>query len=155
VADRPTLFVDRSLGKGVGRRPREAGATVELHDDHFEQNTTDSTWIPDVKARGWVILTKGKNIRRPSGEREGVLTAGVRVFTLVSGNLSGQRMAELFIQNLNLAEIERVSEVAIPPFAYTVGPEGCRPVPIQPVPPSIRDIESEPEEGDGGGPVLR
>ena len=69
MADRPTFFVDRSLGKQVGRRLREAGATVELHDDHFEETTKDSVWTPDVTARGWVILTKDKNIRRRGGER--------------------------------------------------------------------------------------
>lgn len=107
MADRPTLFVDRSLGKGVGHRLREGGARVELHDDHFGQNTPDSTWIPDVTARGWVILTKDKNIRRPHGEREDILTAGARVFTLASGNLNGQQMAEIFTQHLTEIEGSR------------------------------------------------
>jgi hypothetical protein len=81
--------VDRSLGKGMGRLLREAGATVELHDDHFPQTELDKNWIPNVTARGWVILTKDKNIRRPSGEREDVLLAGAKVFTLTSGNMRG------------------------------------------------------------------
>jgi hypothetical protein len=130
VADRPTLFVDRSLGKGVGRRLRDAGASVELHDDHFEQTTPDSVWIPDVTARGWVVLTKDKNIRRPHGEREDVLIAKARVFTLTSGNMNGQSMAELFIRYL--AEIERIAREQTPPFAFAVGPTGL----IQIIPPS-------------------
>ncbi len=105
-----------------GRGLREAGASVELHDDHFGQTKLDSVWIPDVSTRGWVILTKDKNIRRPHGEREDLLTAKARVFTLTSGNLNGARMAELFI--MNLTEIERIAEVQVPPFAFTVGPEG-------------------------------
>lgn len=138
MADRPILFVDRSLGKGVGRRLREAGASVELHDDHFGQTTPDSTWIPDVTARGWVILTKDKNIRRPRGEREDVLTSGARVFTLTSGNMNGQRMAEIFIQHL--VEIERIAGVQAPPFAFAVSPDGI----IQIIPPLTPPVDPPP-----------
>ncbi|MGL4552324.1 MAG: hypothetical protein ACRC33_14185 [Gemmataceae bacterium] len=114
MAARPTLFVDRSLGKGVGRRLRDAGATVELHDDHFAQTTKDSEWIPDVTARGWVILTKDKNIRRPRGEREDVLAAAAKVFTLTGGSMSGEEMARTFIGHL--VEIERIAGSQSPPF---------------------------------------
>ena len=120
MADRPTLFVDRSLGKKVGKRLREAGAIIELHDDHFHQATEDRIWIPDVTARGWVILTKDKNIRRPSGEREDVLLAGARVFTLTSGNMSGDVMAQTFIKHL--ADMERIAGSQAPPFVYSIGP---------------------------------
>ena len=142
MADRPTLFVDRSLGKRLGDRLRQAGASVELHDDHFEQTTLDSTWIPDVTARGWVILTKDKNIRRPHGEREDVLTAGARVFTLTSGNMNGQRMAEIFIQYL--ADIERIALSQSPPLAYAVGPNGL--IQIIPPPTTPPQPPSEPDE---------
>jgi predicted nuclease of predicted toxin-antitoxin system len=130
VAERPTLFVDRSLGKGVGQSLREIGATVVLHDDEFEQTTPDADWIPEVTARGWVILTKDKNIRRAGGEREDVLKAGARVFTLTSGRMSGQQMSEVFISNLD--EIERIAIEVTPPFAYSVGPNGCQEIPITP-----------------------
>ena len=121
MADRPTFFVDRSLGKGVGRRLREAGASVELHDDHFAETTSDSVWIPDVTERGWVILTKDKNIRRPRGEREDVLLAKARIFTLTSGNMNGENMAKIFIDRL--AEIERDANSETPPFVFVVGPD--------------------------------
>lgn len=133
MTERPTFFVDRSLGKAVGRRLREAGATVELHDDHFDQTTPDSTWIPDVTRRGWVILTKDKNIRRSRGEREDVLTAGARVFTLTSGSMSGAGMAQTFIDHLE--SMERVSASQTAPFAYAVGPSIF--VQILPMPTSI------------------
>ena len=120
MTERPTFFVDRSLGKGVGRRLREAGAAVELHDDHFAEATPDAVWIPDVTARGWVILTKDKNIRRPRGEREDVLLAGAKVFTLTSGNMSGAAMAQALVERL--ADMERVGSSQEPPFVYAVGP---------------------------------
>lgn len=142
MADRPTLFVDRSLGKGVGRRLREAGATVELHDDHFAQTTLDSDWIPVVTARGWVILTKDKNIRRASGERADLLNAGARVFTLSSGSMNGQMMAELFIGCL--AEIERISLEQPAPFAFAVGLEGFTQIipPPTSIPPAAEEQDN-------------
>lgn len=66
MPDRPTLFVDRSLGKGVVNALRDAGARVEFHDDHFSQDAEDVEWIPKVSENGWVILTKDKHIRRSS-----------------------------------------------------------------------------------------
>jgi len=133
VADRPTLFVDRSLGKSVGRLLRGVGVAVELHDDHFAQTELDRNWIPIVTGRGWVILTKDKNIRRPSGEREDVLLAGAKVFTLTSGNMNAANMAAIFIRFVD--EIEQIAATQTPPFAYAVGPDGLQQIQLNPVPP--------------------
>jgi hypothetical protein len=126
----------------VGRLLREAGATVELHDDHFPQTELDKNWIPNVTARGWVILTKDKNIRRPSGEREDVLLAGARVFTLTSGNMRGSDMATVFIQHLS--EIEQIASTQTPPFVYVVGPGVLQQILPEKTPPQ----EDQPEEDE-------
>jgi hypothetical protein len=47
-------FVDRSLGRGiVVETLRAAGQQVHAHDDHFAQNTPDTTWLTEVGRRGW------------------------------------------------------------------------------------------------------
>ena len=93
-----------------------------------------------------MILTKDKNIRRPHGEREDLLAARARVFTLTSGNLSGQLMAELFIQHL--PEIERIAVEQAPPFAFAVGPGGVRQILPEPAPPSPDTTSpTSPESG--------
>jgi hypothetical protein len=145
VAERPTLFVDRSLGKGVGRKLREAGATVELHDEHFQQCELDKVWIPEVTKRGWVILTKDKNIRRACGEREYVLLAKARLFTLSSGSMSGALMAETFVNNL--AEIERIAATQTPPFSYIVSPGGLQQIALV-HPPKASADEQPPDDED-------
>ena len=38
MADRPTFYVDRCLGKAVARALRAAGADVRVHDDFFAQH---------------------------------------------------------------------------------------------------------------------
>jgi len=122
VAKRPTFYVDCCLGKTVAEALQAAGATVELHKDNFAQDTEDTTWIPRVAARGWVILTKDKNIRRRHGERETTLLAQARMFTLSSGSMSGATMAELFVRNLD--GMEALALALEPPFLAVVGQDG-------------------------------
>lgn len=72
------FFIDRSLGrKYVAEALRTAGATVEVHDDHFPQTTPDVDWLAEVGRRGWVVLSKDERIRRNRIERE-ALEAGRR-----------------------------------------------------------------------------
>lgn len=122
MADRPTFYVDRCLGKTVAKALRSAGAVIEIHDENFAQDSQDETWIPVVARRGWVILTKDKNIRRPRGERESVLTAEARIFTLCSGNMRGADMAAFFVRHLS--DMEQVADALEPPFVAVVGHDG-------------------------------
>lgn len=129
MADRPTFYVDRCVGKRVVKELRDAGATVQAHDDNFAQDAADTVWIPDVTARGWVILTKDKNIRRRAGEREAVVAASARIITLTSGNMSGKTMADLFVANLTAMEQLAATQPA--PFVAILGPDGMRVVHTQ------------------------
>jgi predicted nuclease of predicted toxin-antitoxin system len=124
VADRPTFYVDRCVGKAVVQALRGAGARVEAHDDHFAQDAADEEWIPDVTARGWVILTKDKNIRRRAGEREALVAAHPRIITLTSGNMRGADMAALFVGHL--AEMEKLAGTQPAPFVAVLGPAGMQ-----------------------------
>jgi predicted nuclease of predicted toxin-antitoxin system len=124
VPTRPTFYVDRCLGKAAGQALRDAGASVEVHDDHFAQNAPDEEWIPQVAERGWVILTKDKNIRRHAGEREAVVTAHARIITLTSGNMRGADMAVLFVAHLT--EMEDLATAQPAPFVAVLGPNGLQ-----------------------------
>jgi hypothetical protein len=122
VAERPIFFVDVCLGKTVAEALKAAGASVELHRDSFAQDVEDTTWIPRVAAKGWVILTKDKNIRRRHGEREATLLAQARMFTLSSGSMRGGVMAELFVRNLDAMEAMALGIEA--PFLAVVTQDG-------------------------------
>jgi hypothetical protein len=85
-----TFFIDRCLGnKLIVETLRTAGVNVEIHDDHFGKNTQDVDWIPEVGKREWIILTKDAKIGKNKIERLAVADTGVRMFVLVSQNLSG------------------------------------------------------------------
>ncbi|MDF5719729.1 MAG: hypothetical protein PUP91_04400 [Rhizonema sp. PD37] len=93
------FFIDRSLGKThVVNALRNIGELVEIHDDHFNQATADTDWLPIVALKGWVILTADKKIAHRRLELMAVQESGARMFVLVSGNLSGIEMAEIFVQ---------------------------------------------------------
>ena len=112
------FFVDRSLGRGVAEALRKGGAQAEHHDDHFAQDAPDQDWLGEVGRRGWLVLTKDKEIRRRTLEREALLAAGVRAFVLTSGNLRGAEMAEIFVRHLR--RMERLARRTPPPFIARV-----------------------------------
>ena len=91
------FFIDRCLGKHpIIETLRGTGVTVEIHDDHFPQNTLDQDWIPRVGEWGWIILTKDERIARNSIERQAVARVGARMFNLASKKLSGEETAFAF-----------------------------------------------------------
>jgi predicted nuclease of predicted toxin-antitoxin system len=93
-----TFFIDRCLGnKLIVETLRAAGVSVEIHDDHFGKNTQDIDWIPEIGRRGWIVLTKDARIGKNQIERLAVANARVRMFVLVSQNLSGADMANIFV----------------------------------------------------------
>jgi hypothetical protein len=134
------------VGKGVVLALRGAGARVEAHDDHFAQNEPDESWIPAVAGRGWVILTKDKNIRRRAGEREALVTASARIITLTSGNMSGAVMAALLVQHL--ADMEQLALSQPAPFVAILGPGGMQVVMPKPTTAAEKDTTNAPGPED-------
>ena len=77
------FFVDRALGGSVVPMGlRKAGLEVEVHDDHFAQNTPDQEWLPEIGKRRWVLLTKDMRIQTNAIERRTLLDNKVAAFML-------------------------------------------------------------------------
>ena len=96
-AKQTVFFIDRCLGSvRLVTALREAGITIEIHDDHFPQSAQDEDWLPEVGRRGWVVLTKDARIGKRLPERLAVASANIRMFVLASQNLSGQDMIDSF-----------------------------------------------------------
>ena len=92
------FFIDRCLGKKhIATALNSSGVAVEIHDDNFGQNAIDVDWLPEVGKRGWIVLTKDAKIGKNHLERMAVTNAGISMFTLVSQNLSGKQMADIFL----------------------------------------------------------
>jgi len=96
-----TFFIDASLGgKTLAEALRNAGAKVEIHNDHFVQGTPDEDWLREAGARGWVVLTKDDRIRYHELERLALMSARVRSFVLTAKGLRATEYAALFVNAL-------------------------------------------------------
>ncbi len=91
-------FIDRSLGKHlIVDALRAAGARVEVHDDHLARDAPDEEWIALVGERGWIAVTKDKNIRYRANEIAAIKLHRARVLVLRAKNATGGDMADLLV----------------------------------------------------------
>ena len=121
--DQPTFFVDRCLGSGdVPEALAKAGAKLERHDDHYPQDQEDVDWLPKVGARGWIVLTKDKAIRRNELEIAALMGAGVGAFILSAGQLTGPQMGAALVKAL--PKMRRLVATRVRPFVATVTASG-------------------------------
>ena len=105
-----TILTDECLGRNdVPEALRRAGATVIAHHEKFAPGTSDDVWLSALaEHQDWIVLTKDSQIRRRPLEREAFKNARARVFTLTSGNLTGEQQAEAFVRAL--PKIRRLSK---------------------------------------------
>lgn len=110
-----TLYLDRNLGKHqVANALRDAGYAVEIHDDHLPMDAPDEDWISLVGRKGWIALTKDKNIRYRYAELAAVKEHHARVIVIRAKNLTGAEMAVLVVR-YNL-KIQKYAADNSPPF---------------------------------------
>lgn len=95
---------------------------VHVHDDHFDPEEQDSIWLPLVAQRGWVILTKDKDIRHRALELEAVLQHDAYLLTFGKGDYTAQEMAEAF--RLALPTLRRAIAGFHPPLLARISKKG-------------------------------
>jgi hypothetical protein len=98
----PEFFLDRSLGRHVvADALRAEGLAVQTLAERYpetEELVEDEVWIPEVTAAGLVILMKDDRIRRKPREQQAILESGARAFVVTNANLTGEQLAELFVE---------------------------------------------------------
>ena len=66
---KPVIFLDENHCRNphMIRAVEEHGLLCEKHLDHFARGTEDTSWLPVVGQRGWVLVTTDARIRtKPS-----------------------------------------------------------------------------------------
>jgi hypothetical protein len=81
---------------------RSAGADVKVHDELFPQGTEDVVWLSEAGAHRWVVLTRDDRIRYNKLEKQAVLAANLRFFSITSSSLTGDEAAALLVSALGL-----------------------------------------------------
>jgi hypothetical protein len=75
---------------------RDAGHVAHVQGaDTFGTGTPDVEWLPKVGERGWVLITKDKNIRKREIELRALRESGVRAFVITAGGLKGEEQARV------------------------------------------------------------
>jgi PIN like domain len=94
----PVFFIDRSLGGvDVPEALRKAGYDCVLGDDEFAQGAADDYWPPAVGHKQWIVVTKDEKIRYRPLELQALRDANVCAFIVISGNVTGAKMAEIIV----------------------------------------------------------
>jgi hypothetical protein len=93
-----------------------AGHEIRAWYDHFP-GIDDIEWLPAIGERGWVLLTKDKDIRRRPLEIEAILNSRVRAFVLTASGLRREEQADIFLKAM--PKIHRVCRRR-GPFVYNV-----------------------------------
>jgi hypothetical protein len=118
------FFTDRGLGRRVVPSAlRDAGATVEIMDDHFPPDVEDTEWVPKVGSRGWIILSKDKHLRSNPLEQIALLKSNTHSFLLTSAGMTGPQNAKAFVTAL--PAMVRMIQKFPPPFIATITPSGA------------------------------
>ena len=95
----PTLFLDRNLGRHiVANRLRAAGMAIEVHDDHLPPAAPDEDWIALVGRKGWVAVTKDKNVRYRLSELQAIREHSARVVVIRMKNATGPEIADALLK---------------------------------------------------------
>lgn len=68
--------------------------------DTFGTGTLDVDWLPKVGEKGWILVTKDKNIRRREVEQRALHESRVRTFVITAAGLRGEEQAQLVIAAL-------------------------------------------------------
>lgn len=79
---------------------REEGHVAHVHGDTFESGTPDVEWLPEVGARGWILITKDKHIRKRELELRALRGERVKTFVLTGSTLRGQDQARVLREAL-------------------------------------------------------
>jgi predicted nuclease of predicted toxin-antitoxin system len=113
-----TYFIDRALGKSIGKALEDLGVKVEFHNQHFPPDSPDIEWLPIVSERGWIVLTKDENIGRNELEIQAMALANAKVFALVSGNIKREDMINIFVNAME--KIDKFAQGNNAPFIAKV-----------------------------------
>ena len=119
----PTLFLDRNLGKRiVSARLRAEGVDVEVHDDHFAIDAPDEEWIRSVARRGWVAVTRDRNIRYRTHEMNSIRENTARVIVIRMKDATGEAIAEVLWRSRS--RIARFVATTPAPFVVAITSNG-------------------------------
>jgi hypothetical protein len=118
------IFFDRSVPKGVADALKQVREDVCWLEDVFEEGwIKDREWIPEIGARGWLVISKDKKIRTRQEERRAVRENNLGCFILnYKQPLNRWEILKLVASSLD--EMEEKFASTPRPFMYLIDRNG-------------------------------
>ena len=121
--DELILFIDRDTWSVVlDEALKAASVAFVAHRDLFVPETPDAQWIGEVGRRGYIAITRDKNIRRRPNELAAVRSAPLLLFALTSGTLSARETADILLSAL--PSVYRNARSTLPPAMFSIDRAG-------------------------------
>jgi len=80
---------------------RAAGVEIRVHDELFPQGTEDVVWLREAGLNGWIVITRDDRIRYNQLEKQAVIAARLRFFSITSSSLTGEEAATPILSALD------------------------------------------------------
>jgi hypothetical protein len=113
------LFIDRcAWSNRLGDALTELGIPFIPHHDCFAPACPDEDWLEVAGKKGWIVLTRDKNIRRKPNELRAFREHGVIAFVLTGGDATAADIAVLV--SALYPKMMRKVKGAKPPSMFTL-----------------------------------
>lgn len=113
------LFVDRcAWSRRLDEALRNARIPFIAHRERFADDLPDEDWLGVAGTKGWIVITRDKNIRRKPNEIKAYRDNNVVAFVLASGNASAEDTARLVVELY--PKMLRKAMSATPPAMFSV-----------------------------------
>jgi hypothetical protein len=80
---------------------RAAGVEIRVHDELFPQGTEDVVWLQEAGVNDWIVITRDDRIRYNQLEKQAVIAARLRFFSITSSSLTGEEAATPILSALD------------------------------------------------------
>ena len=113
------FFLDRCLPQwSVRSALLAADAEVVCHDDRYEADCADETWLRETAEKGWFVLTADNKIRRKPNEKAALVDAKAAVFVVRAKHLRSADYGPLIVRHLT--QIRRIASREERPFVAAI-----------------------------------
>ena len=106
----------------MGRLISAGGCRVEIHDDHFTQDTEDAVLLREVGKQKWIFLTKDRRIAQNQIAIAALLQSGSPAFVFTVADMTSSEIAAAFLTAL--PQVKRLLSKFDWPFVATITPAG-------------------------------
>jgi hypothetical protein len=120
-----TFFFDNHHTPELVERLRERGVdAVHLRDQFSDQGLDDVVWLPQIAARGWVLITGDHRLRSRRSEKPVFLRARLITFFLAAGYTNKTKRVQIEWLLRQWSALETLAIAAQPGDCFVVPQKG-------------------------------